>query len=77
MEANGGVNLTTTNNAERLAYRVSSRLPEDEFLKLSDLATSNRTSTSELVRQIIRQAIKAAEGGAVTSERPRFRWWVF
>jgi len=62
---------------DRLACRVSSRLREDEFLKLSDLATSNRTSTSELIRQIIQEALNAAEGGAVTSERPRFRWWVF
>ena len=77
MEANGGVNLTITNNAERLAYRISSRLPQGEFLKLSEQAILNRISTSELVRQIIRQAIKAAEGRAVTSDRPRSRWWVF
>jgi hypothetical protein len=69
--------LTTTNNAERLAYRVSSRLPEDEFLKLSEQAILNRISTSELVRQIIREALNAAEGRAVAPDRPRSRWWVF
>ena len=67
----------TKNNNERLAYRVSSRLPEDEFLKLSERAILNRTSTSELVRQIIRDALTAAEGRALTPERPRSRWWGF
>ena len=67
----------TKNNNERLAYRVSSRLPEDEFLRLSERAILNRTSTSELVRQIIRDALTAAEGRAVTPERPRSRWRLF
>ena len=67
----------TKNNNERLAYRVSSRLPEDEFLRLSERAILNRTSTSELVRQIIREALNAAEGRAVTQDRSRFRWRLF
>jgi len=81
--------LTTQNNNERLAYRVSSRLPQDEFLKLSEKAILNRTSTSELVRQIIREALvgappravghgqTAAEGRAVMPERPQSRWRLF
>ena len=69
--------MTIANKTDRLAYRISSRLPQGEFLKLSEQAILNRISTSELVRQIIRQAIKAAEEGAVTSERPRSRSWVF
>jgi len=81
--------LTTRNNNERLAYRVSSRLPEDEFLLLSERALLNRTSTSELVRQIIREALvgappravghgqTAAEGRAGMPERPPPRWWRF
>jgi len=67
----------TKNNNERLAYRVSSRLPEDEFLRLSERAILNRTSTSELVRQIIRDALTAAEGRAVMPDRPRSRWRLF
>ena len=69
--------MTTTNKTDRLAYRISSRLPEDEFLKLSERAILNRTSTSELVRQIIREALTAEEGRAVMPERPRSRWWMF
>ena len=72
-----GVNLTTTNKTDRLAYRISSRLSEDEFLKLSERAILHRTSTSELVRKIIQEALKAAEGRAVTPERPRSRWRLF
>ena len=71
MLAGGGVNLTTTNKTDRLAYRISSRLSEDEFLKLSERAILHRTSTSELVRQIIQEALKAAEGRAVTAGRSR------
>ena len=67
----------TKNNNERLAYRVSSRLPEDEFLKLSERAILNRTSTSELVRQIVRDALTAAEGRAVMTARPQSRWRLF
>jgi hypothetical protein len=72
-----GVNLTITNKTDRLAYRVSSRLTKDEFLKLSQRAILNRTSTSELVRQIIQEALKAAEIMAVTPERPRSLWRLF
>jgi hypothetical protein len=64
----GGVNLTITNKLDRLAYRISSRLPQDEFLKLSERAILNQTSTSELVRKIIQEALNAAEGRAVTPE---------
>ena len=77
MLTEGGVNLITTNKTDRLAYRISSRLPQDEFLKLSERAILNRTFTSELVRQIIREALKAAELMAVTPERPRSLWRLF
>ena len=62
--------MTTTNKVDRLAYRVRSRLPEVEFLKRSERAILNRTSTSKLVRQIIREALNTAEERAATPERP-------
>ena len=66
--------MSTLIKEDRLNYRISSRLLEADFLKLSEMATLKNMSPSELVREIVQTALRPAEEKPIQQDRRPFRW---